>query len=79
VATDCGGMREAVRDGIDGYLVPPRDADAMAAALGRLAGDGPGRRRMGASGRARVCDAFTLDRQVAEFRTLYNAAMGNAR
>lgn len=35
IATDHGGSRETVRDGETGFLVPPNDADALAAALER--------------------------------------------
>jgi glycosyltransferase involved in cell wall biosynthesis len=37
VGTDCGGVREIVRDGETGFVVPPRDAAALAAAMSRLA------------------------------------------
>jgi glycosyltransferase involved in cell wall biosynthesis len=40
VITDCGGVREYARDGINCLLVPPGDADALAAALQRLLEDG---------------------------------------
>jgi L-malate glycosyltransferase len=36
VVTDVGGAREVVREGVDGFIVPPRDPDAMARALLRL-------------------------------------------
>ena len=39
VATDVPGCREAVIDGHDGLLVPPRDALALAAAIRRLLED----------------------------------------
>ena len=42
VTTDAGGMREAVRDDVDGLVVPVQDATAMGQALARLAAD-PGR------------------------------------
>jgi glycosyltransferase involved in cell wall biosynthesis len=70
VTTDCGGMREAVSDGVEGFVVPTRDAKGMAAALGRLAGDAGLRARMGAAARARVLKEFTLEGQVRAFRDL---------
>lgn len=36
VASDIPGYREVIRDGVDGLLVPPSDAAALAAAVGRL-------------------------------------------
>lgn len=35
VGTQVDGTPEVIRDGVNGYLVPPRDADALAAALER--------------------------------------------
>lgn len=70
VTTGVGGMAEAVRDGIEGYLVPVRDADATAAALFRLAGDPALRERMGTAGRRRVLADFRLDDQIAAFAAL---------
>lgn len=54
VATDIRGSREEVIPGETGLLVPVADPAAIAAALGRLAGDADLRGRMGASGLARA-------------------------
>jgi glycosyltransferase involved in cell wall biosynthesis len=54
VASAVGGLGEAVVDGATGLLVPPGDAGALAAALGRLAADAALRARLGEAGRARV-------------------------
>jgi glycosyltransferase involved in cell wall biosynthesis len=70
VTTDCGGMREAVSDGVEGFVVPVRDVRRMAAALGRLAEDAELRVRMGAAARDRVLKEFTLERQVRAFTEL---------
>jgi colanic acid/amylovoran biosynthesis glycosyltransferase len=58
VVTDVGGMREAVTDGVDGFVVPPRDPAAIAAALVELAGDRELRRSMGEQGRRRAVADF---------------------
>ena len=42
ITTDVPGCRETVRDGINGYLVPARDAAALAEAMRRFLDD-PGR------------------------------------
>ncbi|MFF3564132.1 glycosyltransferase [Streptomyces sp. NPDC002574] len=48
VSTDCPlGPGEIIEHGMDGLLVPPRDTDAMAAALLRLINDDETRKRMG--------------------------------
>jgi colanic acid/amylovoran biosynthesis glycosyltransferase len=72
VTVDCGGMREAVRDGIEGYLVPPRNPQAMADAIMSLAFQPDLRRQMGAAGRQRVLRQFTVDRQAEQFVELYH-------
>ena len=55
VATTAGGMPEVVVDGETGLLVPPRDHEAMAAAIVRLLKDDALRRQMGEAGAARAC------------------------
>ncbi len=64
VTTDVPGCRHLVRDGLDGFVVPPGDAAALADALRRLAADPALVGRMGASARARVEDGYT-ERDVA--------------
>jgi glycogen synthase len=54
VASAVGGIPEVVRDGVTGLLVPPGDADALAAALDRLATDDALRARLAAGARARA-------------------------
>lgn len=71
VVTDAGGTREAVRDGVEGFVVPCRDVEAMAEALVRLGRDPELRRRMGEAGRRRVLEEFTLDRQTREWMEFY--------
>jgi colanic acid/amylovoran biosynthesis glycosyltransferase len=71
VATDVGGTREAIRHGIEGFLVPPRDPGAAAAALGALWQDPDLRECMGQAGRARVQAEFTLERQTQQWVELY--------
>ncbi len=50
VATDCGGMREAITNGVEGLIIPVRDAPALAVALERLWRDPVLRLRVGADG-----------------------------
>lgn len=55
ITTDMPGCRETVIDGDNGFLVPPRDADALLEAMQRLAADPQMRARMGAQSRA-LCE-----------------------
>jgi glycosyltransferase involved in cell wall biosynthesis len=71
VATRAGGIPEIVEDGINGLLVPPRDARALADAILRALGDDDMRARIGAAGYARVAERFTVERMVAGTAAVY--------
>jgi glycosyltransferase involved in cell wall biosynthesis len=71
VATDVGGVAEAVEDGETGFLVPPADSEALARALERLVSDADLRRRLGAAGRARALRLFDVPRYRAAYLELY--------
>lgn len=58
IATDVGGVREAMAHGKTGILVPRDDAQALASAMIKLAGDADLRRHMGAAGRAFICGQY---------------------
>ncbi len=73
VATAVAGSPEIVVEGDVGFLVPPREPTAMAAALGRLARDSDLRDRMGRAGRARVMAEFTLAEMVERTRAVLEA------
>ena len=66
-----GGIPEAVEDGVTGRVVPPRDPDALAAALVEVLGDPQRRDAMGAAGRRRFLERFTADRMVEETLAVY--------
>ena len=74
VATTAGGIPEVVRDGGTGLLVPPRDHEAMAAAIVKLLRDEPLRRRMGAAGLSLANARFGADRMVRETLRVYQRA-----
>ena len=65
VATRAGGLPEAVVDGETGLLVPPHDDDALGEAILTLLHDPARRAEMGAAGRQRVIDYFSVERMVA--------------
>jgi glycosyltransferase involved in cell wall biosynthesis len=70
VATDVGGNAEAL-DGGAGVLTPPRDRDALAAALGELLANEERRKAFGAAARRRAVETFGLARMVAETEAWY--------
>jgi glycosyltransferase involved in cell wall biosynthesis len=51
VGTQASGLQELVKDGINGYLVPVKDVDALAKALAHLIDNGYERHRMGRESR----------------------------
>ncbi len=75
VATDSGGTRELVVDGVTGYLVPPGDAAQLADRLAELCADPLARRRMGERGRERVASMFTADRMGQRFGALFETLL----
>ncbi len=75
VATAAGGVRETIRDGVDGLLVPVGDAAALGAAIARVIAEPQLRRALAASGRQRV-QAFSIERTVEATLTEYRIATG---
>ncbi|MER5895923.1 glycosyltransferase family 4 protein [Streptomyces sp. NPDC001876] len=76
VATTGGAIPEvAGPDGETCLAVPPGDAGALAAALGRLLGDPELRARLGTAGRARVLANFTWARAALGTAELYRQAI----
>lgn len=61
VTTDTPGCATFVRDGVEGFVVPPGDATALAEAFVRLASDRVLVTTMGAAARRRVLDGFTIE------------------
>jgi phosphatidylinositol alpha-1,6-mannosyltransferase len=65
VAGRSGGAHEAVDDGETGYVVEPRDVDAVRHAIGLLCRDPDARARMGRTARERAVSEYSSDRLVA--------------
>jgi len=71
IATDVGGAREQIRDGVDGWIVPPRDAAALAQALIDWARQPERSVEMGAAARQRISDEFSLERMTQRYFELF--------
>jgi glycosyltransferase involved in cell wall biosynthesis len=71
VATEVGGVAEAVVHGETGFLVPVADPQALAGALAKLIADVELRHRLGAAGRARALRLFDTPRYRAAHLDLY--------
>lgn len=75
VATDVGGTRDVVEEGISGFLVPFGDVAAGAERLERLARDGALRERMGAAGRERTLARYRVPRLLEDVDRLYRSLL----
>jgi glycosyltransferase involved in cell wall biosynthesis len=71
VATRVGGTPDVVVEGVTGYLVPSDDPLALARALKALIRDSGLRYQMGAAGRHRVEERFSVERMVERTQALY--------
>lgn len=79
VASRVGGVHEAVRDGQEGYVVPPGDPEALAQRLRRLLGDPALRERLGAAGRARYERSFTFETMLLAHVRMYESLLTERR
>jgi len=74
IAADVGGVPEIVHHEQNGLLVPVDDADALAEAIVRLAGDPGLRKRMGDAGRTIVRNEFPFDHCLDLMEEVYRKA-----
>ncbi len=72
VASDVGGVREAVIDGHTGYLARPGDVNDLQQHIDRLLQDSALRGTMGDSGRRRFLAMFTQDKMLDSIRGIYH-------
>lgn len=75
IATDTGGNPELVASGTTGFLVPPGDAQALAAAMVRYLDEPDLVERHGTHASARAREQFSIERMVAAYDSLYRVPM----
>jgi glycosyltransferase involved in cell wall biosynthesis len=68
ITTDMPGCRDVVADGVDGLIVPPRNAEALGAAIVRLLDAPEQARQLGVAARAKALARF--DERIVIRRTL---------
>lgn len=78
VATDVPGCREVVRNGDNGFLVPLRDAGALADSLLCLITDSNLRQKMGARGRQIVLQNFSEEMVVSGTMAVYKQSLSHS-
>lgn len=71
IASAAGGIVDIVRDGRNGFLVPPGDAAALADAVRRMMDDPAAAREMGAAGREDVRAGFSWEVIVERLAAVY--------
>jgi len=80
VATDAGASREIIDDGVQGLLVPPRDAEALARSVVYLLTHRDAAAAMGRKGQARVDERFGSQQYVEGVQAVYRELLeGTAR
>ncbi|MBV9275775.1 MAG: glycosyltransferase [Verrucomicrobia bacterium] len=79
VATQHGGIPEAVTDGKDGYLVPERDEEGLYQAMLRLVNQPEDWRRMGRHASQSVAKDFEQGTQISRLEAIYSEAVASCR
>ena len=72
IGSRVGGIAFTIADGETGFLVPPRDPEALSARLAEILRDPARRMRMGQAGRARVLGSFTWQHVAMRTAALYD-------
>jgi glycosyltransferase involved in cell wall biosynthesis len=71
IATSVGGNSEVLEHERSGWLLTPRDADALASHLALIASQESLRAQFGAAARKRVVELFSLERMLKDYGNLY--------
>ncbi|MBI4678157.1 MAG: glycosyltransferase [Elusimicrobia bacterium] len=79
IASKLAGITEEVEDGRTGVLVPPGDAERLAAAMERLARDPALRRSMGHAGKERFLSLFEIEKSAERYLHLYQRLTATPR
>jgi len=79
VASDVGGLREGVEHERTGIIVPPANPQAIGSAITRLAESSTLRAKMGAAGRARVVENYSMEKMAAQTLALYGECVRKTR
>jgi len=75
VVSDAGGLADSVEDGVDGLKVPMRDAQAWAAAMGRLLHEPARCAEMARAGVAKLQRDFTKEKWLERIEAIYNEVL----
>lgn len=79
IATRVGAIHEAVREGVEGFLIEPGNPEQLALAMMRIAGDLTLRQQMGKAARRRIERDFSLRAMAKRIRDIYDEILGLRR
>jgi glycosyltransferase involved in cell wall biosynthesis len=72
IATDSGGSREIIVEGLTGFLVPPKDSNQLTNRIIELLDNPIQATEMGSRGKQRVFEVFSIETMVGQYVDLYN-------
>jgi glycosyltransferase involved in cell wall biosynthesis len=75
VATRVGALDELVTEGVDGRLVTPDDATALAGAIDAMVANPAGLAAAGRAARQTILSRFTIERTVRETEALITSVL----
>jgi glycosyltransferase involved in cell wall biosynthesis len=78
IVTRIAAIPDVVSEGVHGLFVPPRDPEAIAQAIVRLARDRAALERMSVRCRERALSAYSIERLADDFTALYSSIGGSA-
>jgi len=77
ISTAVDQVPELVQDGVNGILIPPGDAQALCAAIERLATDPALRQQLGEAGRRTIEERFSLQQAARRYAAVYHELLGH--
>jgi len=72
VSTEVGGIAEAIQDGVNGFLVPPKSPELLAERLVQIATDRPLAQRMIENAQRKLTETFGQERFLKQVDQLYS-------
>jgi glycosyltransferase involved in cell wall biosynthesis len=78
VAFDAGGIREWLSDGVNGFLVPWKNAEIFASKLDQLLQNKDAARKMGQQGKDRINQFYTASFQIDRLEALFSAVLNES-
>jgi glycosyltransferase involved in cell wall biosynthesis len=75
IGTDIGGIPEVIQNGIDGFIVPAENSDALAQAIAKIVSNRDLATRIGQAGEAKVREKFTWDTRIDLTKEVFQSCL----